>query len=135
MFGSNKKTEILVSLFREALPGIQIIYLFGTAGTEFERSDSDIDIAILCSSKLSDLSRWELAQKIALALHRDVDIIDLQAASTVFRFQIVNTGRKIYYQDKKTCDFFEIMVYSSYLHFNEERQQLLKDIQERGSIR
>jgi len=58
----------------------------------------------------------------------------LRAATTVFQFQIVNEGKLIDTQNFKVCDAFEDLIWSMYVHFNEERRELLEDIKNRGGI-
>lgn len=124
----------VIATICQALPDIKAIYLFGSAGSQFERLDSDIDLAILPVKKLDATSRWQLAEELARLLKRDVDLIDLSQASTVLRFQIISTGKRIYCQDSKICDAFETMVYSMYVRFNDERREILDSIKQRGRI-
>jgi uncharacterized protein len=60
------------------------IYIFGSYVKGILRSDSDIDIAYLSEKKIDDYERFMLAQEIADELGRNVDLIDLNQASTVF---------------------------------------------------
>ena len=75
-----------------------------------------------------------LAQVSAAEYSRDVDLIDLQQASTVMRIQVISTGERLYCSDEHACELFEDFVYSSYAHFNEERAGILRDIAQRGSV-
>ncbi|CAN5252432.1 type II toxin-antitoxin system antitoxin [soil metagenome] len=127
-------TELAVPLICKAIPGVSGIYLFGSIGTPYETPASDVDLAILPTKTISTLKCWKLAQKVAETVQRDVDLIDLLQASTVFRFQIISTGKRIYCRDKNSCDRFEMTVYSTYLRFNEERREILEDIKKRGRI-
>lgn len=127
-------TQQIIAFIRKNIPDVKAIYSFGSYGTPLQRQDSDIDLAILPTQKIDPVKRWELAQEIARLLQRDVDLIDLLQASTVLRFEIINTGQQIYCSDKTACDLFENYVFSSYLRFNEERKELLADIRQRGQV-
>lgn len=48
--------------------------------------------------------------------------------------QVVNTGRRLYCKDPFQVELFETTVFSSYVYLNEERREILRDIEERGSI-
>jgi predicted nucleotidyltransferase len=85
-------SEIIINRILKIIPQVWAIYRFGSAGTPFERPDSDIDLAILAPNPLDNLARWELAQSLAISLNKDVDLVDLQLASTVLRHQIVSHG-------------------------------------------
>lgn len=45
------RVEPLIQLILKAWPDTQAIYLFGSWGTEYERAESDVDIAILLPPK------------------------------------------------------------------------------------
>lgn len=123
-----------VEMIKQQLPDMQILYVFGSTDTAYEKTDSDLDIAILTPKRLDALFRFQLSEQIAREIHRDVDLIDLFDASTVLRFQIVSTGRRLFCLDKNICDLFEMMVYSMYVRLNDERRDILESIKQRGQI-
>ena len=125
---------MIVTHILKAVPDVLAIYRFGSAGTLFERSDSDIDLAVLVSNPLDNLARWELAQSLAISLNKDVDLVNLQRASTVLRHQIVGHGQRIYCADRFTAEEFESRALSDYVRLNESRRQILRDIQKRRKI-
>lgn len=127
-------SEIIVNRVLKAIPQVWAIYRFGSADTPFERPDSDIDLAILAPNALDSLARWELAQSLALSLNNDVDLIDLQPASTVLRHQIVSRGRRIYCADRFAAEEFESRALSDYVRLNESRRQILRDIRNRRKV-
>ena len=59
-------------------PQVHIAYLFGSAVRHRLTSTSDIDIAVAADTKLPLETRLALAAQLAQALHREVDLIDLQ---------------------------------------------------------
>lgn len=126
--------ELIIRTLLEAIPGCQAIYRFGSWGTEAERPDSDIDIAILPLHALEPVRNWELAQKLASLTGRDVDLVDLLRASTVFRMQVVAHAERLYGADAGGVEQFEDTVFSSYARLNEERREILADVRQRGSI-
>jgi predicted nucleotidyltransferase len=124
----------LVEALQDALPDCQAIYRFGSWGTEAQRPDSDIDLAVLPARPLDPVLRWELAQRLASLAGRDVDLVDLLQASTVLRMQVVASGERLTCADKPRVERFEDSVFSSYARFNEERREILADVRQRGSI-
>ena len=78
--------EQAINIIKQNQPDLESIYAFGSTGTRYENSQSDLDLAILASSISDPVQRWQLAEKIAQAVGRDVDLIDLNDASTVLRF-------------------------------------------------
>ena len=121
-------------LLSRAVPGLLTIYRFGSHGTDQERIDSDIDLAILATQPVGSVQRWELAQQLAGLFGRDVDLVDLGASSAVLRAQVVLHGERLYCTDQARCGAFEDFAYTDYARLNEERREILADIRERGSV-
>jgi len=124
----------LVEGIRSEIPDVLAVYLFGSAVLDELRPDSDIDLAVLCSTSLSSTGLWTLAQSLAVTAGRDVDLIDLHSASTVMRAQIVSKGERVFCANESVCGEFESRVYSDYARLNEERRHILDDINERGRV-
>lgn len=126
--------KLLVGAVLDRLPGCIAIYRFGSWGTEAERPDSDLDIAILADQRLAPVRRWELAQTLASLARRDVDLVDLLCASTVLRLQVVAYGELLYSNGSSDVEQFEDTVFSSYARLNEERRDILTDVLQRGRV-
>jgi hypothetical protein len=92
-----------------------------------------VDIAYVSQDSLSALERWEVSQKLASRLLKDVDLIDLKETNTIFRFQIVSTGERMYGGGYET-EMFEMLAYSFYLRFQEERRSIVDTIKRDGSV-
>ena len=123
----DKTVEVVRGIVLEKFPALQGIYLFGSYGTSYMRQDSDIDLAFLQDGKADPVRVWNIAQEIARVIGRDVDLVDLNSASTVFRFQIISEGSRVVTIDNAACDAFELMALSRYYHFNEARKELIED--------
>lgn len=126
--------EQLIKTLLAAIPDCRAIYRFGSWGTDTQRPDSDIDLAVLPARPLDSVHRWELAQALASLAGRDVDLVDLARASTVFRMQVVAHGERWHCADTTEVEQFEDMVFSSYARLNEERREILADVRQRGSV-
>ena len=79
------------------------------------------------------MRRFDLATELAEILHRDVDWIDLDQASTVMRTQIIAFGQRIYSHDPELDDY-ESRARSQYARLNEERAGILEHIARRSSV-
>lgn len=133
MLSSNLKQVITETLVDNVSPWL--IILFGSAVNGNLLKKSDIDIAFLSDEKILDkYETFMLAQELAANLNRDVDLIDLSQASTVFKAQIVQTGKIIYCIDEQKKDLFELKTLKMYAKLNEERSEIIKKIDESGSI-
>jgi len=77
----------------------------------------------LSDDSLSNTKRWELSSEIARLLKRDVDLIDLRGANTIFRYEIISTAKRVYGGGYEV-ESFETLVYSFYLRFKQERKPI-----------
>ncbi|WP_367946558.1 nucleotidyltransferase domain-containing protein [Bacillus sp. V59.32b] len=77
---------------------------------------------------------FQLAQELADILKVEVDLIDLRTASTVFQAQIYTTGTIIYSANDLLLKNLQMTALSMYAKLNEERETILKKINESGSI-
>lgn len=111
-----------------------LVYIFGSTIRGTANKESDIDIAYLSDQVLDDYQIFMLAQELAGIIDRDVDLIDLKKASTVFQAQIVSTGKVIYCLDEKIRMNFEMKMLKMYSKLNEERQLIIDNVHKRGSI-
>ncbi len=126
--------QTVIAYCVEHMKGLEAIYLFGSQVNGLANSESDIDIAILCSEPFPAESRWKFSQTLANLLHQDVDILDLKQASTVMQCQVIQTGRRIFCKNPTRNAFFEMYTLSDYIQLNEQRSGILQDIRKRGSI-
>lgn len=111
-----------------------LIYLFGSANTGKVRTDSDVDVAFLSDNQSDEYEVFLVAQELAEALGREVDLINLEQASEVFRAEIIGSRQVIYEADVQRRYWFETNVLMDYALLNERRQPVLDRIQERGTV-
>jgi len=126
-------TSQSVDLLRDALSTLQAIYLFGSQASGAANAESDVDLAILLPRPLSAAQRWALAGELAERLNREVDLVDLRQASTVFQQQVLSEGRRLWACGSE-ADEFELMVQSEYWDLAIQRRGLIDDIKQRGSV-
>ena len=91
------KTAILHVL--EQFPEVQIAYLFGSAARDQLTSLSDIDVAVAAATKLPLGTRLAMAMQLSKALHREVDLIDLQDVTGEILQQSLCQGIKLLQKD------------------------------------
>jgi uncharacterized protein len=124
----------LVEFFRQVLPNLIVLYQFGSRAKGDIRQDSDVDLAVLTGDPLPTWRRFELAQELAVRLHCDVDLVDLRAASTVMRMQVISTGECLDAPNGPARREFEMYAYSHYARLNEERREILNRVRASGVI-
>lgn len=130
------KTESILATIRRHHPGYQALYLFGSYDTEWQRPDSDVDLAMLLppdpGAAPVTLGMSELRVELEELLHRTVDLVDLRQASTVLRHQVVTTGRRLATPDPRAADEFEMLTLSYYQALNYERREILEQFRKTG---
>jgi len=124
----------IVECLRECLPGLIAVYRFGSSAGGQTHAKSDIDVAFLASAPLDPVARFELQERLAARLRRDVDLVDLQRASTVMRMQVISTGSLLAVFDAVRQEEFEDHAYSAYARLNEERREILEQIRREGRV-
>ncbi len=99
-------------------PRLRLAMLFGTAAGGCLRADSDIDIAILPDE--DDLTLHdELALQVALAgaCGREVDLVRLDRASTLVRWEVARRGRPLYTSEPAGAARFCAQAASEWIDF------------------
>lgn len=133
MYLDTKKRESIIDSLRKEIPGLQALYLFGSHADGSATDASDIDIAYLSTEALTPLQRWETSQRLAILLSCDVDLIGLSETDTIFRYQILSKGIRIYGEGYEV-ESFETLAYSFYLRFQEERKPIMDEILKNKSV-
>jgi uncharacterized protein len=127
-------TEFIIKTVAHYYPSVQGIYLFGSYQTDTEWPDSDVDVAVLLPYPDAKYERLMVVSKCRYwledILKKDVDLVNIRLASTVFQFQIVSTGRLIYTADERAVNEFEMLAISLYQKLSEERRDILEKFYE-----
>lgn len=133
MFHLNK--SLVIESVRSKIDNVKLIYLFGSFASGEQHADSDLDIAILPMKALDNLTRWQIAQDLACELDIDVDLIDLNSASTVLCQQVISQGQLLW-GNTNDNDVFTVKTMSMYQHLQAERALILNDLMtEQSKIR
>lgn len=122
----------IIANIRRCYPDVQAVYLFGSLGTEYEREDSDADIAVLLphatAKAVGSLVMAECRFALERALGRTVDLINLRLANTVFQMRVVEDGRLLFAADTFAADTFEMLTLSYYQKLQQERAAILEQV-------
>lgn len=124
----------LIEYLNKSVPGLIALYRFGSQTQGTARPNSDVDLAVLARDPIPNLRRFELAQELAIQLHRDVDLVDLRNASTVMRIQVLSTGICLDARNEPARREFEMYAYSDYARLNEERREILNRVSASGLV-
>ena len=109
----------------------KLIYIFGSIVANRVRDDSDIDIAILTEKKIDEYQLYMVSQQLADELKREVDIVDLKDASTIFKAEIIKNGKLIYNSDNLGKMYYQLEVLRDYTFLNERRQEIIDKLKKK----
>ncbi len=117
-----------------AVPSAIAVYQFGSSVSNQGTAESDLDLAILAGDPLDPVLRFDRAQEISRLVGRDVDLVDLRAASAVMAMQVLATGRLLVEHDADARGAFEDRTFGAYARLNEERRGILERVRAEGSV-
>jgi predicted nucleotidyltransferase len=105
---------------------IAALYQFGSTVAGRARPDSDVDLAFLGPPGLDPVQVFAASGAIATLLDRDVDLVDLEQATTVMRVQVVGPGQRLHTGDPVRVAEFEMYALSDFARLEEERRPVIE---------
>jgi uncharacterized protein len=124
-----EKLKKLINFFA-ANKKILTVYLYGSYGTKFEKKNSDIDFGILFSSPLSLLEELALAAEIEKIMSRETDLASLNKINVLLKYNIIETGMKIYEKDFILTANFVESVLKEYFDYGIKLKKFKRDFHE-----
>jgi len=134
MFLSKEELQKISNYIATLFPQCAGAYLFGSAVTGTFTNQSDIDIAILSEVELDSEDILRMKGFISATFGRDSDIVDLMRADWVTTSQVVAFGEVLVCHQPLVLGNFEVYALSRYANFNKEREGILLDIADKGTI-
>ncbi len=129
-----EESRRIVEILIEEIEELAAVYRFGSTARGAGREGSDVDIALLAPELLDPAKHFSLQEDLAAALRKDVDLIDLRAAPTVLRMQVVSRGTVIADLNPQARSSFETYVFADYARLNEERREILERVAREGRV-
>jgi predicted nucleotidyltransferase len=138
VIAAEHRTPRFVDTLIRHYPDLQAVYVFGTYGTEDERPESDVDIALLLpvqSAKTAgNLALGACVHELCSLLGREVDLINLRLVDTVFQYEIIRTGRVAFKRSGRERESFELLTIAKYQKLSEERSGIVEEILRTGRV-
>jgi predicted nucleotidyltransferase len=125
---------LVSATLRQLLPGVESIYRHGSAGSAYERAESDIDLAVLGRQPFDFSLLLRAGAELSRLTGKAVDLNDMRRLPVTLRVQIVTGGVRLFAADPAAAEEYDSRVLSDYAHLNEARRGILDDIRARGSI-
>lgn len=89
--------EVVELLDREL--GVDALWVYGSEAADRARADSDVDLAVLFRKPPAPVELLELAGRAGVLLDRPVDLVDLDDASPILAYQVLEHGRLVVDRD------------------------------------
>lgn len=112
----------------------EVIVLFGSYVRNTQREDSDIDIAIKSKRTISKIDIFDMTQDLERITKKDIDLVDLNQITDVFRYEILMNGETLYCEDDVQFDLYKLDMFREYLELNESRKYIVNRVKEGGTI-
>lgn len=104
--------EPLIIKLKTLVPNLRLVMLFGSFATDFQRDDSDIDLAFAALRPLDSRALFDLKMALQVGCPRSVDLVDLanEQVSLILKHEIIKTGRAIFEADDTVLSEFEARI-------------------------
>ena len=113
------RVKKLAMLF-ESEKRVLVAYLFGSYARGLETPRSDVDIAVLLSEVPERPLEYylHLERELAKVLEMDVDLVFLNDAPPLLKYQVIKYGRLLFSRDERVRVMFEAKSLCEYLDFS-----------------
>lgn len=116
------------------LPNVQLLYVFGSHARGMARAESDLDLAIWVGPRIDPVQLYRAKQTLEVALDVDIDLIDLAAANTVLRLEVVRDGKLLHQHGNEQALAFEARVLGDYAELMDATREIRESIRKRGTV-
>ena len=89
-------------------------YIFGSFVTGTYRNDSDIDLAIFINENISFDEYMEIKMKLTAVCKKEIDLIILNSATTLLKFEIYKNHILLFTRDKNKESGFKVRTLFEY---------------------
>jgi predicted nucleotidyltransferase len=110
----------------DALPDAWAIYVFGSAARGDDTPESDLDLAVLLPPGSSIPDKLGLITDVAVAIGRDVEIVDLRRANLDLVHALLNEGRQLLVRREEETLVWEAERMTDYALFNPRRADIVE---------
>ena len=128
-----EKIKEVIEILKEKLSSEAVI-LFGSYARGDQRPESDVDIAFKSNRAVSKREIFDITQKLEEILKKDVDLVNLDAISDSFRYEILMNGETLYCKDSFQFDLYKLDMFREYLELNESRKSIIERVKNGGTI-
>ncbi len=127
----NQKMKNTLEKYFNTIPEIMCVVLHGSILTNYLRCDSDIDIAIVTSKKITKLNLLNYASELESKLARQVDIGIISSDNLVYSKEALINGKVLYCRNGFNYSLYKTNMLAMYLNFQDERKEIVNEYKNR----
>jgi predicted nucleotidyltransferase len=123
-----------LNILRLELPALAGVYIFCSVATDTAKPGSDIDLAVFAGRPIAPEVLHETREKIAQAMLREIDLVDLAGADTILQMQVIHEGKLLVAPNPMSVGLFELRILRDYRDLKRRRDGIEADIARRGRV-
>lgn len=112
-----EEKQKLIAFFKNFEPLVIMVSLMGSYGTAYQRSDSDIDFAVLFEEKIGLFEEMKLLKSLTDILnYENVDLVNLNSAPITLQFRAIEGDIFFEKDPRQVSDYMEkvFKIYGDY---------------------
>lgn len=124
----DKKVLLELHCFFEEEKPVLVAYLFGSVAKEAAGRLSDVDVGVVISRDygLTLDYHLHLIVKLSRIIRRETDVVILNEASPLLRYEVIRCGKVLYCRDEGERVAFEERTLDEYLDMNRIEREYLR---------
>ncbi len=96
---------------------IKAAYIFGSYAEDRENKNSDLDIGLVLNDVYNPMIKLDILVKLTENKFEDIDIVILNQANPLVRFEAIKNNKLIYKQDSFDASSYYSLVTRTFLDF------------------
>lgn len=122
--------ELALSSFAQKHPAIKCLGIYGSYAKGTARENSDVDVCLAAERPISTECKIQYINELTLLLKKEVDLLDLQAASGVILKEALHSARWTFREPSVYAQLLKKMMFDQ-ADFQPYYQRILKIKRER----
>lgn len=123
-----QKASIIAKFYK-----LKLLVYFGSYGTKYYGPNSDIDIAYLSEEPLTPQDKMELLKDLIIAHQKsEIDLVDLQTAEPILRFEVAKDGRVLFEKESGVFQHYALFYIKNFWELKpvilEEMRMMMEEI-------
>ena len=111
---------------------LELAWIYGSYASGRQTDQSDIDIAVAGNTPLTTERRLELSEQLTQVTHKEIDLVDLQAAHGIIFSQVLTLGKLVVNKNSPLYAQLIKRMWFDRADFWPQRSQLFSNLRKRA---